>query len=140
MSDNLQAKELAKKLGIKKGCSLAIMNPPYSLVKALETIRDNLRNMQTEIKMNESVDLDIVVYFSRGRRGLEEAFPRLKEQLAPDGALWIGWHKPLKTLKSDLDVKAVREIAMSHGMADMEKLDIDDWQMLKLTMGGRSKK
>ncbi len=140
MSDDLQAKELAKKLGIKKGCSLAIMNPPYGLVKALETIRDNLRKMQTEIKRNESVDLDIVVYFSRGRKGLEEAFPRLKDQLAPDGALWIGWHKPLKTLKPDLDAKAVREIAASHGMADIDRLDIDDWQMLKLTTGQRSKK
>jgi hypothetical protein len=140
MSDDLQAKDLAKKLGIRKGCSLAIMNPPYGLVKALETIRENLRKMQTEIKMNESSGLDIVVYFSRGRKGLEEAFPRLKDQLAPDGALWIGWHKPLKTLKPDLDAKTVSEIAAKHGMADSDRLDIDDWQMLKLTAGLRSKK
>jgi hypothetical protein len=140
MSEDLQAKELAKKLGIKKGYSLAIMNPPYGLVKALETIRENLRKMQTDVKMNESQDVDIVVYFSRGRKGLEEAFPRLKDQLSHDGALWIGWHKPLKTLKPDLDAKAVREIAASHGMADTELLNIDDWQMLKLTAGGRNKK
>lgn len=134
MSDDLQAKELAKKLGIRKGCSLAIMNPPYGLVKALETVRENLRKMQTEIKMNESSDLDMVVYFSRGRRGLEEAFPRLKGQLAPGGALWIGWRKPLKTLKTDLDANAVREIAGKHGMSGSDELTVDtDWQMIRLT-------
>ncbi|OPY25282.1 MAG: hypothetical protein A4E28_03238 [Methanocella sp. PtaU1.Bin125] len=137
MSDDLQAKELAKRLGIKKGCSLAIMNPPYGLVKVLETIRENLRSMQTEIKMNESNDLDVVVYFSRGRRGLEEAFPRLKGQLAPGGVLWIGWRKPQKTLKTDLDAGGVREIAAMHGMSGKDELDVDsEWQMMKLAAGG----
>jgi hypothetical protein len=37
-------------------------------------------------------------------------------------------------------LKAVREIATKHGMADSDRLDIDDWQMLKLTAGLRSKK
>jgi hypothetical protein len=138
MSDDLQAKELAKKLGIKKGCSLAIMNPPYGLVKVLETVRENLRKLQTEIKMNESSDLDMVVYFSRGRRGLEEAFPRLKGQLAPGGVLWIGWRKSLKTLKPDLDADAVREIAAKHAMSGSDELTVDtDWQMVRLTAGGK---
>jgi hypothetical protein len=140
MSDDLQAKELAKKLGIKKGSSLAIMNPPYGLVKVLETIRDNLRKMQTDIKMGESCDVETVVYFSRGRKGLEEAFPRLKEQLAPDGALWIGWRRPLKTLKLDLDAAAVREIAARHGMSGTDELAVDtDWQMMKLAASGKHK-
>jgi hypothetical protein len=140
MSEDLKAKELAKKLGIKKGFSLAIMNPPYGLVKSLETVRESLRKLQTDIKMNESTDLDMVIYFSRGRRCLEEAFPRLKDQLAPGGTMWIGCRKPMRTLKTDLDAKGMHEIATQNGMADTDRFEIDDWQMFKLVTADGSKK
>ena len=131
MSDGSQAEEMARKLGIKKGISMAIMNPPYGFVKSLVEIRETLRAMHTDIRKGESPDLDMIVYFSRGRKGLEETFPRLVEQLAPDGVLWIGWMKP-KVLKVDLNEKAVREIAQKNGMEDVESMAFsDEWPMLR---------
>jgi hypothetical protein len=132
MADRKQAKELAKKLGIKKGISLAVMNPPYGFVQSLMEIRESLRTMNTDVKNNEAMDVDVLVYFSRGSKGLAAAFPRLVESLSADGVLWIGYLKP-KVLKADLDEKIVREIGQKNGMAVAGSMELsDEWPMLKL--------
>jgi hypothetical protein len=131
MSDASRGKELARKLGIKKGMGLAIMNPPYGFVQSLVEIREMLRSMQTDVKMREAMDVDMFVYFTRGRKGLEETFPKIMEDLKPDGTIWVGWLKP-KVLKSDLSEKIVKEIAQKYGMKDVDAMDLsDDWPMLK---------
>src|SRR5512147_782704 len=131
MSDASKGKELARKLGIKKGMSIAVMNPPYGFVQTLIEIREMLRAMHTDVKMREAVNVDIYVYFSRGRKGLEEVFPRIAEDLAPDGTLWIGWLKP-KVLKADLNEKVVKEIAQKHGLKEAGAMAFsDEWPMLK---------
>jgi hypothetical protein len=137
MTDRTQAKELAKKLGIKKGISLAIMNPPYGFVQSLMEIRESLRAMNTDVKNNEAADVDVLIYFSRGRKGLEENFPRLIESLSPDGVLWVGYLKP-KVLKADLNEKIVREIGQKYGMTAAGSMNLgDEWPMLKLTKGSK---
>jgi hypothetical protein len=137
MADRIQGKELAKKLGIKKGISLAIMNPPYGFVQSLMEIRESLRAMNTDVKNNEAVDVDVLIYFSRGRKGLEENFPRLVESLAADGVLWIGYLTP-KVIKADLNDKIVSEIGQKNGLtvAGSMKLN-DEWPMLKLVRGSK---
>jgi hypothetical protein len=139
MADGIQAKELAKKLGIKKGISLAIMNPPYGFVQSLMEIRESLRSVDTEVKNNEATDVDVLVYFSRGRKGLEEVFPRLVESLSPDGVLWIGFLKP-KVLKSDLNEKVVGEIGQKNGLSVAGSMVLsDEWPMLKFTRANGKK-
>jgi hypothetical protein len=137
MADRIQGKELAKKLGIKKGISLAIMNPPYGFVQSLMEIRESLRSMNTDVKNNEAADVDVLVYFSRGRKGLEENFPRLVESLSADGVLWIGYLKP-KVLKADLNEKVVREIGQKNGLSVTGSMELsDEWPMLKLVRGSK---
>jgi hypothetical protein len=131
MADRKQAMELAKKLGIKKGISIAVMNPPYGFVQSLVEIRDDIRAMQTDVKMREAMNVDMYIYFSRGRKGLEEVFPRLVEDLVAGGTLWIGWLTP-KALKADLNEQAVREIAQKNGMKDIGKMTLsDEWPMMR---------
>jgi len=132
MADRKQAKELAKKLGISKGMGLAIVNPPYGFVQSLMEIREDMRSMHTDVKNNEAMNMDMAIYFSRGRKGLEEAIPRLVEGLLPDGVLWIGYLKP-KVLKADLNEKVVRELGQKNGMTVAGSMEIsEEWPMLKL--------
>ena len=133
MSDDSPAKELARKLGIKKGSRLAVMNPPYGFVQSLVTIRADLHKMHTEIQVEEARDMDVILYFSRGKKGLEEAFPKLKGQLAPGGALWVGWRKWQKGATVD----AVRAIGLEHGMKGADVLAVDrEWTVLKFPANG----
>ncbi|MGE5465319.1 MAG: hypothetical protein ACM3PB_00295 [Betaproteobacteria bacterium] len=137
MADRTQAKELAQKLGIKKGISLAIMNPPYGFVQSLMEIRESLRAMNTDVKNNEAANVDVLIYFSRGRKGLEENFPRLVESLSLDGVLWVGYLKP-KVLKADLNEKIVREIGQKNGLSVAGSMELsDEWPMLKLAKGSK---
>jgi hypothetical protein len=137
MADRKQAKELAKKLGISKGMGLAIVNPPYGFVQSLMEIREDMRSMHTDVKNNEAMNMDMAIYFSRGRKGLEEAFPRLVEGLLPDGVLWIGYLKP-KVLKADLNEKVVRELGQKNGMTVAGSMEIsEEWPMLKLVRESR---
>jgi hypothetical protein len=73
-----------------------------------------------------------VLFRSRGRKGLEEVFPRLVESLSADGVLWIGYLKP-KVLKADLSEKVVREIGQKNGLSVAGSMALsDEWPMLKL--------
>jgi hypothetical protein len=132
MSGELSSGSLAARLGIRSGSRIAVLNPPYPFVRYLETIRETLREMRMDIETGVARDLDLIIYFSRGSRGLEENFPVLKEQLAPDGMLWIGWRKPRKGQKAEIDEGQVREIGRKHGMAGGEALSIDEeWSALR---------
>jgi hypothetical protein len=139
MSEASKGKELARKLGIKKGMSLAIMNPPYGFVQPLIEIRETLREMHTDVKMREAVDVEMFIYFTRARKGLVETFPKLMEDLKPDGTLWLGWLKP-KGVRTDLDEKIVKEIAGKYGMKDVDAIALsDEWPMLKFVRAGEKK-
>ncbi len=136
MSDAWKGKDLARKLGIEKGMSLAVMNPPYGFVQSLIEIREMLRSMDTDIKMRVAVDVDMFVYFSRRRKGLEENLPKLLADLKPAGVIWIGWLKP-KGMKGDLDERAVREIAQRHGMVGVDAMAFsDEWPLIKFVRAG----
>ncbi len=139
MADRKQAMELAKKLGIKKGISIAIMNPPYGFVQSLVEIREDIRAMNTDVKMGEAVDVDLYVYFCRGRKGLEETAPRLVEDLARNGTLWIGWLRP-KGIDNNLNEQTVKEIAQKHGLKDVGAMTLsDEWPMLKFVRAEEKK-
>lgn len=139
MSDASKGKELARKLGIRKGMSLAVMNPPYGFVQSLIEIREMVRTMHMDVKMREAENVDMLVYFTRGRKGLEEMFPRIMEDLAPDGMLWLGWLNP-KGLKPDLNEKIVREIAQKYGLKNIDAMALsDEWPMLKFARAGEKK-
>ena len=134
------AKDLADKLGVAPGCRLAVLNPPWHFVQDLMSVREDLRGMQTQVEAGDAQDLDVVIYFSRGRKGLEENLPTLRSRLAPAGALWIGWRKKGKSLKEDPDEAFVRAAGLKNGLVDVKVLSIDDeWAALKFVRpkGGR---
>jgi hypothetical protein len=139
MSEASKGKELARKLGIKKGMSLAIMNPPYGFVQPLIEIRETLREMHTDVKMREAVDVEMFIYFTRTRKGLEETFPKIMEDLKPDGTLWLGWLKP-KGVKTDLNEKVVKEIAQKFDMKDVDSMTLsDEWPLIKFVRASTKK-
>ncbi|HUL62177.1 MAG TPA: DUF3052 family protein [Methanocella sp.] len=136
MSIAWKGEDLARKLGIEKDMSLAIMNPPYGFVQSLVEIREMLRSMHTDIKMRVAVNVDMFVYFSRRRKGLEENLPKLLEDLNQPGVIWIGWLKP-KGMKADLDERAVRDIAQKSGMVSVDSMAFsDEWPMIKFVRAG----
>jgi len=79
---------LVKKLGIREGFIIAIVDAP----------RDNpaaLGRLPKGVAVLERLEgpLDLIHFFSREKRSLEVAVPRLKWALETDGLLGVSWPK-----------------------------------------------
>lgn len=71
-------------------------------------------------------------YFAKRRGELTRDFPKLKQALLPDGALWISWPKAASKVPTDLSDQVVREVGLKNGLVDVKVAAIDEiWSGLK---------
>jgi hypothetical protein len=118
---------LSEKLGIKNGQKIHIANAPAGYVKTLGNLPDN-------VILGKSRDgsCDFIQFFSREKSQLESEFPRLKENLAKSGCLWISWPKGASGVSTDLNENVVRQIGLKNGLVDVKVCAVDDvWSGLK---------
>ena len=73
---------LPRKLGIKDGHRVAILNPPADFDATLGDLPDG-----TEVRTSARGSLDVVVCFLTARSGLEQRFDSLRRAIFPDGGL-----------------------------------------------------
>jgi len=118
---------LVKKLGIREGFIIAIVDAP----------RDNpaaLGRLPKGVAVLERLEgpLDLIHFFSREKRSLVVAVPRLKWALETDGLLGVSWPKRSPKIESDLDGNVVREIGLKQGLVDVKVCAVDEtWSALK---------
>lgn len=125
---------LARKLGIKEGHRLAILNAPDDFLTQL----DLPMGVQTTDSLGR-VTLDMVLLFVRLRRELEAGFPRAAKRLTPEGALWVVWPKLTARKRlgivSDITEDTVREVAFPNGFVDVKVCAVDEvWSGLRCVL------
>lgn len=126
---------LVKKLGIKPGQRLAIVNPPTGYVESL--VGDQ---PCAPVIGDEPESLDLIQFFTRSRGEFEEALPGLKRALAKTGALWISWPKKAAGVPTDLTENTVRDLALAVGLVDVKVCAVDStWSGLKLVYRTRDR-
>jgi hypothetical protein len=119
---------LPKKLGIREGDRVALLDAPDGFERTLGELPDGVA---TRTSARGSVD--VVVFFSASRSALERRFASLARAIFPDGGLWIAWPKRASGLETDLTEDVVREIALEVGLVDNKVCAIDDtWSGLRL--------
>jgi hypothetical protein len=118
---------LIKKLGIKPGQRICILNPPADYSETLGPLPEGVHLMK---KLKSP--LDFIQIFSLQSRQLVVEFPELKAALALDGMLWVSWPKKAAKVPSDLDENVIREIGLSNGLVDVKVAAVDSvWSGLK---------
>ena len=118
---------LAKKLGIKEGSRIALVNAPKDFESVLEELPDNVQFIKRPTN-----SLDIILFFVLAERALARDFAKLAARLTPNGMLWIAWPKKSSGVTSDLSEQRVREIGLDCGLVDVKVCAIDDtWSGLK---------
>lgn len=118
---------LVKKLGIKEGFRIALVNPP-------KTFRKTLRPLPAQAKVVSQTldDLDLILFFTRNERELAETFRLLAEKLKPAGILWIAWPKKSSGVATDLVFNNVQAVGLSAGLVDTKICAVDEvWSGLK---------
>jgi len=118
---------LIKKLGIKEGFRLKIVNPPAHLPELLENMP--LVNYLDQPKQNAA---DFIMLFCTTLQQLERQFKPLKKAMKANGMFWICWPKKTSFLATELDGNIVRKYGLLNGLVDVKVCAVDkDWSGLK---------
>jgi hypothetical protein len=118
---------LAKKLGIKEGSRIGLVNAPENFERELGELPDRAGFVK---RLTNS--LDIILLFVLTERALARDFPKLAKKLATNGMIWIAWPKKSSGVATDLSFNSAQRIGLDAGLVDVKICAIDDtWSGLK---------
>ena len=118
---------LAKKLGIKEGSRIGLVNAPQGFKFELGPLPDGV-TFVTRITNS----LDIILFFVLKERELARDFTKLAGKLVPNGMIWIAWPKKSSGVATDLSFDRVQRIGLDGGLVDVKICAVDDtWSGLK---------
>lgn len=110
---------LAKKLGIKEGTALTLLNMPQGFLTKLP-LPENLSISQRPAKAHR------VMLFVRDTAELHRHFDKAVSCVDTGGGLWIAWPKKASGLATDLDANSVRDTGLAAGWVDYKVCAIDE--------------
>lgn len=121
---------LAKKLGIKEGFTVKLINQPENYFNLFVDVPENVK-VTTKAKSN----IDFIHYFTTSKLNLSKDMPALKIQLSQDGMIWVSWYKKSAKIPTDVTEDVVRAVALKNGLVDIKVCAIDEvWSGLKLVI------
>ena len=113
--------ELARRLGIRSGARLGVVNPPGRFLEDLGPLPDGVEHVPIE-----EGDLDCVVLFVRSRDELARSVAGAVRAMNPECSLWVGWPKQLSGYTTDLTAEAIQAAGMRYGLMDARRLSLGD--------------
>ena len=119
---------LVKKLGIKEGHSIHLIDPPSNYFDLLGDLAENVI-----VQKNPALEqLDFVHLFAEDMDSLNGNCPFAKSLIKKTGMLWMSWPKKASGVKTDLDGNVVREVGLQNGLVDIKVCAFDElWSALK---------
>ena len=128
MSAGYSKTPLLKKLGIKPGYTMLVVNAPEHYFKLL----GDLPKDTEKVNMDYDQPVDFIHAFVENEKDLHNFLPSLKEKLKKDGTFWISWIKGSSKLETDINGNNVRELGLEMGLVDVKVCAVDeDWSGLK---------
>jgi hypothetical protein len=122
-------KPIAKKLGIRGGQTVVVLNGPDGFERALTQGAPDSVRVYTALRLPP---VDVVVLFLDRLADLEKRFHAICARLHPEGRLWVAWRKRRPTDVNEVDL---RSIALAGGMIDTKSCEIDDvWSGVRLVV------
>ena len=122
---------LAKKLGLREGTVVAIVNEPAHYRARLAPLPDSVRFVS-----RATAATDLVHLFTTSRQALAKRLGALRKTLGPESAVWVSWpKKSAKVSSSNVTEDTVRELALPLGFVDVKVCAVDEtWSGLKLVV------
>ena len=127
---------LAKKLGIKPGFRIKLINPPDNYMQLFTDMPAELYFEDDEVSKK-----DLIHFFTRQKDELLARLPMLKTQIKPDGMIWVSWPKKASKVITDVTEDIIRNHALTIGLVDIKVCAIDEtWSGLKLVIPVKDRK
>ncbi len=77
--------------------------------------------------------LDAAHIFTTDRAEMEHLLSALRQQIAPNGFVWISWPKKAAKLRTDITEDTIRAVCLPMGWVDVKVCSVDAiWSGLKL--------
>ncbi len=121
---------LAKKLGIKEGFRIALVNAPANFQDELGSFSAGATIVSPSQKR-----LDLILFFAESQSDLSKNFAKLAAKLTPTGMLWIAWTKKSSGVPTDLSFEIVQETGLAAGLVDTKICAVNEvWSGLKFVV------
>jgi hypothetical protein len=124
------ATPLAKKLGIKEGFQIRLINIPDYYFSLFTDLPANLI-----IADYPSEDLDFVHLFTKQQSEFLKLLPDIKSAIKQNGIIWVSWPKKASKVPTDITEDMIRNYALQIGLVDIKVCAVDEiWSGLKLVI------
>jgi hypothetical protein len=120
---------LAKKLGIKAGFAMKLINAPEHYFTLFTDLPGDL-NLN-----NDTSKKDFIHFFTKEEAEYLQKLPELKEQIKANGIIWVSWPKKASKVTTDITEDKIRNYALKIGLVDIKVCAVDEiWSGLKLVI------
>jgi hypothetical protein len=120
----------AKKLGIKAGVTVIVVNTPGDYARLLGGVPEGV-GLRSSLRGKA----DIVHLFVTSEADLVKRIDAMRRAIEPDGAIWVSWPKRASRVPTDLTEDVIRRVALGNRLVDVKVCAIDDtWSGLKLVI------
>lgn len=122
---------LPKKLGIKEGHVVGLLNAPNHFHFDLGDLPDNV----DVLRDSDPEAADVFIVFASHAAEAQRGFERAMTRIPADGSIWVAWPKKASGVETDLDGNLVRELFLETGMVDNKVCAIDEtWSGLRFVV------
>jgi len=127
---------LAKKLGIKEGLTIKLVNQPENYFDLFEDFPENIN-----FENSNEIKKDLIHYFTKNEWELVNDIVLLRNELKENGMIWVSWPKKASKVPTDITEDTVRGLALKNGLVDIKVCAVDGiWSGLKLVIPVKDRK
>jgi hypothetical protein len=130
MTTGYSGTPLAKKLSLRDGMRVWFDAMP-------EDVFDEIAEYALELTFvaNPADGIDAAHVFVSTRSALDARLTSLRQQISPEGQIWVSWPKQASKVPTDITEDTIRELCLPLGLVDTKVCAVDDvWSGLKLVI------
>ena len=132
MSAGYSGTPLSRKLGIKEGHRVALLNAPNHVEALLAPLPSGVRIVHS---LRGPGAFDVLLVFVRDGKELRRGFSRAAPRMKVAGGLWMSWPKASSVLATELREGEVRAQGLKQGLVDNKICAVDeDWSSLRFVV------
>ena len=121
---------LGKKLGIKPGFNILLINAPGHYFSLFTDLPADLI-----VNNDAQATKDLIHFFTKQKDEYINLLPALRQQIKPNGIIWVSWPKKASKVATDITENIIRNFALKSGLVDIKVCAVDEvWSGLKLVI------
>jgi len=119
---------LVKKLGIKRGDRIHVVNAPKEYFTLVAPLPDDVAILQ-----RATDNLSFVHIFTVRQTELARLLDKFLPRVQRNGMIWVSWPKKAAEVPTNVTEDVIREVALPLGLVDVKVCAVDQtWSGLKL--------